>query len=96
MSKSVTYVGPTPADGSVIQFGDFGDPATQVLVVTGDTVELPDAVAEELIERGDAVHATSSGDPPKTAPKEEWEHFRAAQGHDIEGLTKADLIDLED
>lgn len=98
MSKSVTYVGPTPADGSVIQFGEFGDPAGVTLVVTGDTVDLPDAVADELVDRGDAIHAsaTGHGEPPQSATKDEWSAYRAAQGWDIDGLTKQELIDLPD
>jgi hypothetical protein len=93
MSKSVTFVGPE-ADLSVqLDVGQFA------YVERGDSVDLPDDIADELVERGQFVHASSTADngaPPKSATKDEWSAFRAAQGHDIEGLTKDELVELPD
>lgn len=92
MSKSVTYVGPAEVNVQ-LEVGRY------VNVRPGGTVELPDDIADELVERGEALHASTtsdSGAPPQSATKEEWAAFRAAQGHDVDGLTKHDLIDLPD
>lgn len=97
MSKSVTYVGPY-TDGVYVQ-PTPGDIDTRHFVVPGDTIELPDDIAEELVDRGEFVHASStseSGAPAHSAPKDEWSAFRAVQGHDVDGLTKQELIDLPD
>lgn len=90
MSKSVTFVGPE-ADLSVqLDVGQFA------YVERGESVDLPDDIAEELVARGQFVHATDSGAPPKSASKDEWAAYRAAQGHDVDGLTKDELVDLSD
>jgi hypothetical protein len=37
----------------------------------------------------------TSDRPAQSANKEEWENYRRDQGHDVEGLTKQELIDLD-
>lgn len=106
MPKSVTYVGPygpatDPDTGDVlpgvrIPVDDVGN---LVWASSGDTVELPDHIADELVERGEFVHASAASDtgaPPHAATKAEWEAFRAAQGHEVDGLTKDQLMALPD
>jgi hypothetical protein len=89
----VTYVGPN-TDGVVVE-PTFG---TQFYVAHRETVEVDEDVAERLVEQGEFVHAAAGGDgaPPKGAPKDEWSAYRAAQGHDVDGLTKDELIELPD
>lgn len=102
--KSVTYVGPygpatDPDTGDVlpgvrIPVDELGN---LVWASAGDIIELPDHIADELVERGEAVHTSSaSGAPPKSASKDDWAAYRAAQGHDVDGLTKDELIALPD
>lgn len=104
--KSVTYVGPhgpaTDAETGEVLPGlriPVDDMGSLVWASTGDTVDLPDDIADELVDRGDFVHASAAADngaPPQSATKAEWEAFRAAQGHDVAGLTKDDLLALPD
>lgn len=92
MSQSVTYVGPYP-DVLV-----WLDDEKFVVMEPGGVYDVPDAVAANLLEQGAVVHASASGsgEPPQSATKDEWAAYRTAQGHLVEGLTKAALIELPD
>lgn len=93
MSKSVTYVGDYPEVVVWVTDDEF------VVMHQGDTYDVPDGDRlDALIEQGAVIVAAHGGGgaPPHSATKDEWSAFRAAQGHDVEGLTKAELIDLPD
>jgi hypothetical protein len=96
VSKSVTYVG--PYHGGVVVHPTEVGAGDELLVGPSETIDLPDDVAERLVEQGDFVHASRSGDgaPPHSALVAEWSAYRAAQGHNVTDLTKQQLIDLPD
>lgn len=89
----VTYVGPN-TDGVFVQ-PEFG---SRVYAAPGETIDVADDVAGRLVEQGEFIHAAAGGDgaPSKSAPKDDWLAWRAAQGHDVDGLTKDELIELPD
>jgi hypothetical protein len=61
----------------------------------GEPVEVDDELAARLL--GEYPGTFSTGEHPQvSAPKDVWETFRAGQGHDVDGLTKQELIDLPD
>lgn len=94
MSKSVTYVGAHGGGVNVqLEVGQY------VYADHSGPVDLPDDIADELVDRGEFVYASAaseSGAPAKSASKDDWAAYRTAQGHDVDGLTKDDLIDLPD
>lgn len=96
MSKSVTYVGGYADVNVQLEVGAY------VFVERGSTIELPDEIADGLVERGDFVLASAaseSGAPAQAATKDAWHAYRAAQGWPedvLEPLTKAELVELAD
>lgn len=62
----------------------------------GDTIDIDKTKAEHWVAIGLAT-ASDDGDdaPARSATKDEWATHRAAQGHDVDGLTKQQLIDID-
>ncbi|CAN5837607.1 hypothetical protein BH24ACT5_BH24ACT5_04700 [soil metagenome] len=63
----------------------------------GDTIDIDKTKAEHWIAIGLATASDDDGDdaPARSATKDEWATHRAAQGHDVDGLTKSELVDLD-
>lgn len=66
-----------------------------VFMPAGESVEVPDELAHALLRDQPGTFSTGTT-PQKSAPKEAWQSYRADQGHDVEGLTKEELIELPD
>lgn len=89
----LTYIGPDGAGVSVPYID--GD----IVFAHGVPVDdVPDELAHRLLDEQPAWWSSPGVDPSpaKSASKDEWVAFRSAQGHDVEGLTKDELIDLPD
>jgi hypothetical protein len=90
----VTYVGGHGGGVNVqLEVGSY------VFADHSGPVDLPDDIADELVDRGEFVYASAaseSGAPAKSAGKDDWAAYRMAQGHDVEGLTKDELVALPD
>jgi hypothetical protein len=85
MSKTITYHG---TDGPQVVVGE-------TVFDVGEPVEVDSDIADRLLDEYPGKF-TSGDTPAKSARKEVWETFRAAQGHDVDGLTRDELIDLPD
>lgn len=62
----------------------------------GDTVDLDDEQAQQLVTDGYASAADGGGTPAKSASKADWVAHAVSQGADqgeAEGMTKADLVE---
>lgn len=95
--KHVLYVGPQGGGVVIYTDRDAGVSGPFVHATHDDPVELPDDIADELIERGEVTEVSAAtGAPKRNATHDVWEAYRAAQGHDVTGLTKQQLIDLPD
>lgn len=64
----------------------------------GEAVDVPDELGQRLIDQapGDWQSEDYDPAPAHSATKAEWVDYRAAQGHDVDGLTKEQLIELPD
>lgn len=67
----------------------------QVVMVAGVEADVPDELGHALIGEQPGVFSTTAL-PQRSASKEAWAAFREAQGHDVDGLTKEQLIELPD
>ncbi len=88
----VTYRGP---DGAGVIIPNAGEDIVAPFEVE---VEVPDELGGRLLDEQRAWWLSPGVDasPPKSASKADWETFRAAQGYDVDGLTKDELIELGD
>jgi hypothetical protein len=89
----LTYRGELP-DGVVLDRDTYREYAFE----HGKAFEVPDEFGRRLIEEQPGLYGSEdySAAPAKSAHRDEWEAYRAAQGHDVDGLTKAQLIELPD
>lgn len=66
-----------------------------VFMAAGVETDVPDELAHALIDEQPGVFSTGTT-PQKGAPRDAWAAFREQQGHNVDGLTKQELIDLPD
>lgn len=66
-----------------------------VFMAAGVETDVPDELAHALVDEQPGVFSTTAT-PQKSASKESWAAFREAQGHDVDGLTKEQLVELPD
>lgn len=67
----------------------------QVVMVAGQEADVPDELGHALIGEQPGVFSTTAT-PQKGAHRDAWAAYREQQGHDVDGLTKQELIDLPD
>jgi hypothetical protein len=89
----VTYRGELP-DGVVLDRDTYREYAFE----QGKAFEVPDEFGRRLIEEQPGLYGSDdySAAPAVSAHKDEWAAYRQTQGHDVNGLTKQQLIELPD
>lgn len=78
-----------PTDGTVPDMSGVERPDSE-----GET-ESSDAADGSTADGSTDAGSTESDRPAQGDPKADWEEYRRGQGHDVDGLTKQELIDLD-
>ncbi len=74
--------------------GRRGNPGGRTTAKSGDGPQMdhPDVVDDPQA----YAHDDNDGAPTKSATKDEWVTYRVGQGHDTDGLTKDELVALDE